>query len=757
MASIIDSLVVLLNLDSSAFKQGSKDVDKSLKDTKDNAGRTAKELEAKGKVAAQFFGQIRNQVIALAAVFTAGAGLKSFVENVTTADAAVGRTARNIGMTTEALTAWQGVAERAGGTATGIAGSMQGLSQQFQQLALTGQSAVVPYFRAVGVALIDASGKMRSMDSIFDDLADKFHGMDPARAQALGRGMGIDEGTINVLMLGSAALKTLRAEQEKLGRANAADAAAAAKRQSQYRALTQASEDLGRKLLTALTPAISAVVRGLTGMAEWFSAHPNIFGAFVAVVGVAAAALTVALNVLAFRGFMGLVSAMFKVPAAAAAASAGMETAAAASSSSLLRMLGGLAKGAALLAAAGAVGYAIGTAIYTAIESTPLADRIGRWIAKSLALFGNEEAKAALAAEERSKIAARTAKGKVHQDPERFTLGLPPQRDRDKQPAAATGASPAPPRAQPAQRRADAEADDRVDTSYDLAMIDRIGRWIVKGFAALGEIQVRGIQAVERRSGPAAARQAAPGYAPAAVPSAKQRAQAEYDIQKFIGMGWTRAQAAGLAANLQRESAGNEKAVGDNGQAFGLAQWHKDRQLAFEKWAGKSMRESNRDEQLAFVNYELREGSERKAGINLMRARDPASAAAVVSRQYERPADTEGEAAKRASIAVSLTMPNTAPPVTYAQQQPVRAVAPLTTLLQPGPKLDPAMQAGAAAAVASNTTNNTTSSQSHTETTIGQVNVTLPAATDAQSVAQGLGPALKKNFSLTAQANYGLS
>lgn len=635
--NIIDSLVVALSLDSTAFKQGSKDVDKSLKDTKENADRAAKEMEAKGKVAAQFFGQIRNQVIALAAVFTAGAGLKSFVESVTTADAAVGRTARNIGMTTEALTAWQGVAERAGGSAAGIAGSMQGLSQQFQQLALTGQSAVVPYFRAIGVALIDAQGKMRPMSDILLDLSDKFSKMDPQRAQALGRGMGLDEGTVNVLLHHRQELEALLEAQHKIGHANDADSAAAAKREYAYKALSQASTDLGRKLLTALTPAISVVIRGLTAMAEWFAKHPAVFTAFAATLGIVATAVTAALTMMSVKGFLGLAAAMFKIPPAAAAASASMELAAAKSGAGLLTMLGALAKGTALVAAAGAVGYAIGTAIYTAIEETPLADHIGRWIAKGLALFGNEDAKAALAAEDQSKAGQRTASGKV---------------------------------------------------------------------------------------GPATA-------STAPRTTEQQRVQAEADVQKFMGMGWTRAQATGIAANLQRESGGNEKAVGDNGQAYGLAQWHKDRQLAFEKWAGKNIREASRDEQLAFVNFELREGSERRAGMNLMRARDAGSAASVVSRMYERPADTEGEASKRAGLAVSL--------------------------LQPGPKLDPALQTGAAAAVASNTTNTTTSSQSHTETTIGQVNVTLPNATDAQSVAQGLGPALKKNFSLTAQANYGLS
>lgn len=633
MTTLIEALVVTLGLDASAFKQGSKDVDKSLKDTKDNADRTAKDLQARGKVAAEFFGQIRNQVIALAATFTAGAGLKSFVDNITTADAAVGRTARNIDMTTEALSAWQGVAERADGSAQGITGSLQGLSQQFQQLYLTGQSAVVPYFRAVGVALADANGKMRPMGDILLDLSDRFSKMDPARAQALGKGMGLDEGTINVLMHGRAALVGLLAEQEKIGRANKADAEAAAQRQKAWRELLQASANLGRQILTVLTPAINAAVSALAKLAEWLERHPVLFGTLAAAIGIAATTLTVALNdVLALRGFMGLVAAMLKVPAAAATASTATTAAAAATGGGLVKMLGFLAKSATLLTAAFAVGSAIGSAIYDAIEDTPLADRIGRWIAKGLAVIGVKGAQEALDAEQRAKLGQRYASGGI--------------------------------------------------------------------------------------SAPAAA-----------TPAHKQ--QAEADVQKLIGMGWTRAQAAGIAANIQRESGGNMQAVGDNGRAFGLAQWHPDRQAAFAKWAGKDIRQANRDEQLAFINYELREGSERKAGLNLMRTNDAGRAAEIMSRQYERPADAQGEAAKRAGIAISL--------------------------MQPGPSVDKALQTGAAAAVASNVTNNTSTSSSHAETHIGEVNVSLPHATDAQSVAQGLGSALQKSMSMAAQANYGLS
>jgi hypothetical protein len=125
-------------------------------------------------------------------------------------------------------------------------------------------------------------------------------------------------------------------------------------------------------------------------------------------------------------------------------------------------------------------------------------------------------------------------------------------------------------------------------------------------------------------------------------------------VDKFKAMGWTGAQAAGIASNLYAESKFNPNAVGDNGEAFGLGQWHKDRQEAFKKRFGIDIRKSTLDQQLQFVDYELRQGGEQKAGNALAQATNAADAGAVVSRLYERPADAYGEAQYRGDDAAKI-------------------------------------------------------------------------------------------------------
>ncbi|PLP96972.1 phage tail tip lysozyme [Cupriavidus pauculus] len=123
----------------------------------------------------------------------------------------------------------------------------------------------------------------------------------------------------------------------------------------------------------------------------------------------------------------------------------------------------------------------------------------------------------------------------------------------------------------------------------------------------------------------------------------------------FQNRGWSRDQAAGIVANLQRESELNPGAVGDGGNAYGVAQWHPDRQRNFKSWSGKDIRSSTLDEQLAFVHHELTAGLERAAGDRLKQAKSAGEAGDIVSRYYERPKDADGEASRRAIAANQLS------------------------------------------------------------------------------------------------------
>lgn len=130
-------------------------------------------------------------------------------------------------------------------------------------------------------------------------------------------------------------------------------------------------------------------------------------------------------------------------------------------------------------------------------------------------------------------------------------------------------------------------------------------------------------------------------------------------IAYFMSQGWSREQAAGLAANIKAESGFAHNAVGDSGKAYGLLQWHPDRQAAFAKWRGYDIRKSSFEDQLAFMHYELTQGNERPAGNALRAARTAQDAGRIASFNYVRPRWAAMEAYRRGNSAVQIAQQTT--------------------------------------------------------------------------------------------------
>lgn len=261
MPTIIDSLIVTLGLDGSKFEAARKKVDKGLKDTGQQSARSVKDIEAWGKGAASAMAGLRNQVLGLLGAYASIKGISSFVESTVNADAATGRLAKNLGMSVEDLSAWEGAVKRAGGTAEGMAGSLRAIEGDFQSFILTGQSQALPLLNRLGLDFSKVA--KNDLTGYLEDLADKLHQLSPAEAQAFGSGMGLDEGTINLLQQGRGAVATLLAEQRRLGTANADSARSAQELQKQWLDMLQPLESIGRTILTDVTPAVKALLEQL--------------------------------------------------------------------------------------------------------------------------------------------------------------------------------------------------------------------------------------------------------------------------------------------------------------------------------------------------------------------------------------------------------------------------------------------------------------------------------------------------------------
>lgn len=158
----------------------------------------------------------------------------------------------------------------------------------------------------------------------------------------------------------------------------------------------------------------------------------------------------------------------------------------------------------------------------------------------------------------------------------------------------------------------------------------------------------------------------------ASLPTIKR----EEFIKELMMHGWSDIIAYGAAANVSQESAFKPAIVNPREQAYGLGQWRGSRLAHFRKQFGKDLKDATWQEQVAFINWELK-NTEKRAAAELKKAKSAFEAGAAFSRYYERPLAVEKEAANRGAVAQewfnSDLAGKTQPKASAAPKQPEKA------------------------------------------------------------------------------------
>lgn len=273
MPTIIDSLLVTLGLDSKGFDAGVKKVDKGLKDAGDEAEKTGKKLKTAGEDGAQGFESAAKSAAKFLSVIGGAIAIKQFIQHQIEANAALDRLSKNLNDNVNAVSAWSNAAELAGGSAQGLQNDMSMLSQAQTELQLTGQSSLIPYFSALGMSMADAQGKARPVGDMLLDLSDRFSKMDRTTANNMARMMGLDPGTVQLLVQGRSEVELMIKRQKEFGAVSKQQAEEATRLK---RALTEGKQNFeafGRTLLSYVTPAIETTLRVLGQIGAWVREH----------------------------------------------------------------------------------------------------------------------------------------------------------------------------------------------------------------------------------------------------------------------------------------------------------------------------------------------------------------------------------------------------------------------------------------------------------------------------------------------------
>jgi hypothetical protein len=294
MSTVIDELVVALKLDGKAMTSQSLAATKGLKDVEEQGKKTEGGVSKLGKTTektGEGFESLAKAVGGFLALIGGTMALRSFISDQIEVNANLERMSKNLGINVSDLSAWGNAVEEVGGSAAGLQGTMAMLSRSQTELRLTGQSSLIPYFSALGVSLADAGGKARPVNDILLSLSDRFSKMDRTTAVNMGKMMGIDPDTMNLLVMGRKELELTLKRQKEHNAVTAAQAEQAVKLQRAIVDVKQTFNALGRTLLEKATPALEWLVSLMQRIGDWAQKNSEFLGDFAKVLGVVAVAV----------------------------------------------------------------------------------------------------------------------------------------------------------------------------------------------------------------------------------------------------------------------------------------------------------------------------------------------------------------------------------------------------------------------------------------------------------------------------------
>jgi len=308
MPTIIDSLVVTLGLDSSGFQKHIIDVNVNLSALEKQAVKTEKKTASLGQQIAKFLALIGGTV-----------AIKRFVSDMVNSDAALNRFSQNIMESANTISAMGKAAELTGGSAESLQGTLDMLGKAQTDLMLTGESSLIPYFSALGLSMTDMYGKALPVSELLLNIGQALMEKAPDRQTAynMGRNMGIDSGTLNMILRARKEAEAMIGAQKQFNAATKEQVETASRLETAFIKSRQGFESFGRELLYSAAPAIEKFFQIMEGLGSWMRDNQEFITAFLValtagLVGIGVAITPINLVAVAILGVAAAIAALWQ-------------------------------------------------------------------------------------------------------------------------------------------------------------------------------------------------------------------------------------------------------------------------------------------------------------------------------------------------------------------------------------------------------------------------------------------------------------
>ena len=270
MATVIDSLLIELGLDTSKFDASQKKSVEELRKFDEQAQKTAKNTQQGSKNIGDGFEKARNALVSLGVAFVGIKGFTNFAQPMTTTNAALGRNAQLFQMSARELDAWGGVLKTVGGDAETFQSSIQAMQQGIAKIKLGDAAILTPLARLGALGAVDVNKTTVYIYKLADALKAFKAQNGEQLTLTLAQQLGINKETYMVFSQGSEAVRKLYDEQYKHSGVTEENTKNAQKLQQQWAETSQAFSKAKNALMDELAPALSLALRGGTAFFEGF-------------------------------------------------------------------------------------------------------------------------------------------------------------------------------------------------------------------------------------------------------------------------------------------------------------------------------------------------------------------------------------------------------------------------------------------------------------------------------------------------------
>jgi hypothetical protein len=292
-------------------EEGSKDAGKAVSEMAGQVSESNKEFDKQIKTLVT----VARRLAGFIGVLAGSNAVQKFATAVSDANDQLGFMSQRLGLAARNVKGLETAFSALGGSGTSANSTIRNLNQGIQEMVLMGNDSLIPFFGALGVGVVDATGNIRQMDDVLLDMADSLSKMNPQQAYALASAMGLDDGVANALIQGRDAMKEMLDMQKNVYVSTQAEIRASRELSRAQAFLSAQWEGFKTMIANAIIPSLLKMTKVVSGWMDYLKRNERTVRNFFEGVAIAVGIVLIPVLIKAGIAMLALISPVLGVAA----------------------------------------------------------------------------------------------------------------------------------------------------------------------------------------------------------------------------------------------------------------------------------------------------------------------------------------------------------------------------------------------------------------------------------------------------------